>query len=161
MLFFDIDLETPRKKCSQECSQENEEDGRCSQENEEDGQCSQENEEDGRCSQENEEDGRCSQENEEDGRCSQENEEDGRCSQENEEDKQEPGLQKGQRKGKKTPWSQQDNKLLRDKFPLYFKNIVNVIHKHDLELIIPLLDGPRTVAQIRTKLNNMKLGKSK
>ena len=42
-----------------------------------------------------------------------------------------------------------------------FKNIVNVIHKHDLELVIPLLNGPRTVAQIRTKLNNMKLGKSK
>ena len=85
----------------------------------------------------------------------------GQCSQENEEDKQEPELQKGQRKGKKRPWSQQENKLLRDKFPLYFKNIVNVIHKHDLELVIPLLNGPRTVAQIRTKLNNMKLGKSK
>ena len=92
---------------------------------------------------------------------SNENEEDGQCSQENEEDKQEPELQKGQRKGKKRPWSQQENKLLRDKFPLYFKNIVNVIHKHDLELVIPLLNGPRTVAQIRTKLNNMKLGKSK
>ena len=71
------------------------------------------------------------------------------------------GYKKGSARGKKTPWSQQDNKLLRDKFPLYFKKIVNVIHKHDLELIIPLLDGPRTVAQIRTKLNNMKLGKSK
>ena len=68
---------------------------------------------------------------------------------------------KGSGREQKRPWSQQENKLLRDKFPLFFKNIVNLIHKHDLEQVIPLLNGPRTVAQIRTKLNNMKLGKSK
>ena len=68
--------------------------------------------------------------------------------------------EKGHRRGKKTPWTHAENQILREIFFLYLKNTVQTIHKADIELVIPMLQG-RTVAQVRSKLNNMKLGKSK
>ena len=63
----------------------------------------------------------------------------------------------------KRPWTEEENECLQKKFKFYFAGLKKTIHNADMDdaqKICPSLLR-RTKAQIRSKLNNIKLGKSK
>ena len=70
-----------------------------------------------------------------------------------------PPIKKTKR-GKKNPWSEEENEILKKHFSFYLSKRTHSLHKEDIERVTYILPG-RTVPQVRTKLNNMRLGKSK
>ena len=66
-------------------------------------------------------------------------------------------------RGFKRKWSEEEENVLRKTFRYYLNGVRRSVHKEDLSLVQGMCSelATRTFPQIRVKLNNMKLGKSK
>jgi hypothetical protein len=65
--------------------------------------------------------------------------------------------------GRKVPWSKTEEAFLRKTFKFYLNGTKTSVHNSDMIMAQNTCSelAMRTLAQIRSKLNNMKLGKSK
>ena len=63
----------------------------------------------------------------------------------------------------KRPWSTEEEEHLKKKFKFYLEGVRSSVHNEDMIAAQQTCDklSRRTLAQIRAKLNNMKLGKSR